>query len=109
MKFLKKSPDKCSVCGLEKPIVKQAKVMFVRMKYCQDCWDKYYIKYSGEATKKAMEDIKDGRMITNQKEFGERGMEVTKELTELFKCSMCTSTFKIKEELDEHIKSEHTN
>jgi len=63
VKFLQKKPEKCSICSEEKMIYKNMSGKGHKLKYCRDCYDKYYARIEVEVKKQIDEMVKAKRMI----------------------------------------------
>ena len=76
MKFFKKKPAKCSICGEEKIIYKNLKQGITKFNYCRECYDDYYKKIEDRVKAQVMAEVKAGKQI-GMKE----ALAITKEIT----------------------------
>jgi len=76
VKFFKKKPKKCSICGQEKVIYKSLKQGLTNFSYCRECYDDYYKKIEDRVKAQVMAEAKAGHKI-GMKE----ALAITKEIT----------------------------
>jgi len=79
VKFFKKEPKQCSICGEIKPIKKKVFDKGHTFYYCQDCWNKTY----GVAKTKIYEQVKNAKLkkqTIGLKELKQISDDIIKEL-----------------------------
>jgi len=76
VKFFKKKPAKCSICGEEKIIYKKLRQGITHFEYCRECYDDYYKKIEDRVKVQVMEKTKAGQKIGMKEALG-----ITKEIT----------------------------
>jgi hypothetical protein len=64
VKFFKKGPEKCSICGYEKEIYKYVKSGLTKMSYCKECYDEYYKRIEDRVKAQVAEKIKAGQLVS---------------------------------------------
>jgi hypothetical protein len=63
VKFFKKGPEVCSICGQEKMIYKNARKGLIDLKYCKDCYDEYYARIETRVHAQIKEAVDKGQQI----------------------------------------------
>jgi len=63
VKFLKKKPQVCNICGQEKMIFKTMRSGITKLNYCKDCYDSYYKKIEGRVQEQIKDMVKRGQKI----------------------------------------------
>lgn len=76
VKFFKKKPEKCSVCGQEKIIARDVRSGLTHFKYCAECYDSYYKKIEGRVKDQVMAKAKAGQKIGIQE-----ALDLTKQIS----------------------------
>jgi len=76
VKFLKKKPQKCSICHEEKIIYKKGKAKGIELKYCKDCYDGYFKVVEERVKDQVTAAVKAGNKIGMHE-----AMEITKKIT----------------------------
>jgi hypothetical protein len=77
VKFFKKAPEKCSICGQEKEVFKTLRSGVTKLTYCKECYDSYYKVVEGRVKEQVMAAVKDGKMV-GMKE----ALDITKKITD---------------------------
>jgi CRISPR/Cas system-associated exonuclease Cas4 (RecB family) len=76
VKFLKKAPEKCSICGEDKMIFKRGKADGVALNYCKTCYDSYFKVVETRVRDQVEKAVKSGKMIGTRE-----AIEITKKIT----------------------------
>ena len=76
VKFFKKKPAKCSICGEEKIIYKKLRQGITHFEYCKECYDDYYKKIENRVKEQVTAKAKAGQKIGMKEALG-----LTKEIT----------------------------
>jgi len=76
VKFFKKKPKKCSICGEEKVIYKSLRQGITKFDYCRECYNNYYKKIEDRVKEQVTKEAKAGRKIGMKEALG-----ITKEIT----------------------------
>lgn len=76
VKFFKKKPKMCGICGKETTIHKSIKKGLTEFNYCKPCYDECYKKVETRVKKQVMAAVKAGKMISMQDALG-----ITKKIT----------------------------
>jgi len=83
-KFLKRGPEKCSICGIEKDNFKHIQKGPTVMRYCNECYDMYYSRIEPKVKAQIMDAITHGKQL-GLKEIIDITKKITKEMEDEMK------------------------
>jgi len=63
VKFFRKKPKKCSICGKQKIIYKSLRQGITKFSYCRECYDDYYKKIEDRVKAQVTKEAKAGKKI----------------------------------------------
>ena len=69
VKFFKKKPKKCSICGQDKIIYKSLRQGITKFSYCRECYTDYYKKIEDRVKAQVMKEAKIGKKIGTKEAF----------------------------------------
>jgi len=77
VKFFKRGPKKCSICGQEKPVYKHMQKGITKLDYCRECYDSFF-----SVVEKRVKDQIEAKIKAGQKIGMRDALAITKEISE---------------------------